>query len=57
MHRYEDMEAAYKDKVYLEKIRPDELKFIDFDNIIFSIGRDLAVVQGGKVVLPAETGY
>jgi len=51
------MEAAYKDKVYLEKIRPDELKFIDFDNIIFSIGRDLAVVQGGKVVLPAETGY
>ncbi|KEF58648.1 uncharacterized protein A1O9_06574 [Exophiala aquamarina CBS 119918] len=55
--RYEDMEAAYKDKVYLEKIRPDELRFIDFDNIVFSMGRDLTVVQDGKVVLPVETGY
>ncbi|KAK5050509.1 hypothetical protein LTR84_003790 [Exophiala bonariae] len=55
--RYEDMETAYKDKTYLEIIRPDELKFIDFDNIVFSIGKDLAVVQDGKVVLPAETGY
>lgn len=51
------MEAAYKDKTYLEMIRPDELNFIDFDNIVFSIGKDLTVVQVGKVVLPTETGY
>lgn len=57
MYSYEDMEAAYKDKIYLEKIRPDELRFIDFENIVFSIGRDLTVVRDRKVVQPAETSY
>ena len=51
------MEAAYKDKTYLEKIRPDELKFIDCDNIVFSIGKDLTVIQNGKGVLPNGTEH
>ncbi len=55
--RYGDMEAAYKDQVYLEQIRPDELKFIDIDNIVFSIGKDLKIIDDGKDVFPSETGY
>ncbi len=51
------MEAAYKDQVYLEQIRPDELKFIDIDNIVFSIGKDLKIIDDGKDVFPSETGY
>ncbi|OQV01435.1 EthD domain-containing protein [Cladophialophora immunda] len=56
--RYEDMEAFYKDPFYLEQIRPDELRFIDVDNIVFSVGRDVKVIEAGKNVhSPTSTGY
>ncbi|KAK5225385.1 hypothetical protein LTR47_009447 [Exophiala xenobiotica] len=55
--KFEDIEAAYKDPFYFEKVLPDERAFIDFDNIVFSIGKDLTVIDGGKIVLPKETGY
>ncbi|KIX94524.1 uncharacterized protein Z520_09910 [Fonsecaea multimorphosa CBS 102226] len=55
--RYEDMEAFYKDPFYLEHIRPDELRFIDVDNIVFSVGRDVKVIEGGKNVHSTPTGY
>lgn len=51
------MEAFYKDPFYLDKIRADELKFIDLENIVFSAGRDVKVVENGKLVYPGETGY
>ncbi|ETN37506.1 uncharacterized protein HMPREF1541_07128 [Cyphellophora europaea CBS 101466] len=46
--KYEDMEAFYKDPFYLDEIRADELRFIDVDNIVFSIGRDVDVIKNGK---------
>ena len=51
------MEAFYKDPFYLDKIPTDELKFIDLENIVFSAGRDVRVIEGGKLVHPGETGY
>ena len=51
------MEAFYKDPFYLDKIRCDELKFIDIENIVFSAGRDVKVIESGRYVHPGETGY
>ncbi|KAJ9603794.1 hypothetical protein H2200_011980 [Cladophialophora chaetospira] len=55
--KYEDMEAFYRDPFYLDKIRADEQKFIDFENIVFSAGKDVKVIEAGKFVHPGETGY
>jgi hypothetical protein len=51
------MEAFYKDPFYLDNIRADEMKFIDIENIVFSAGRDVKVIEGGKDVQTGETGY
>ena len=32
------------------------LKFIDVENVVFSIGRDFAVIEDGKSVHPGQTG-
>ena len=42
------MDAAYQDQFYLDEVRPDEQKFIDFENIVFSIGQDVMVIEEGK---------
>lgn len=51
------MEEFYKDPFYVEHIRPDELKFIDVNNIVFSVGRNIKVIEGGKNVHSTSTGY
>lgn len=51
------MEAFYKDPFYLEAIRADELKFIDVDKIVFSVGRDVDIIVDGQDVHPTSTGY
>ena len=51
------MEAFYKDSFYLDAIRADELKFIDVENIVFSVGRDVNVIDSGKDVHSSPTGY
>jgi len=51
------MESAYKDQIYMEIVRPVELKFIDVGNIVFSVGQDLTVIDDCKGVLPVTTGY
>ena len=43
-------EDAFKDPEYSEKIRPDELAFIDVENIQMTIGYDYWVVENGKPV-------
>lgn len=43
-------EDAFKDPEYAEKIRPDELAFIDVENIQMTIGYDYWVVENGKPV-------
>lgn len=48
--RYEDFEAAFADPEYLEKIRPDELNFVDPESLSFSVGIDLVGIENGKVV-------
>ncbi|KAJ9644923.1 uncharacterized protein PV06_08786 [Exophiala oligosperma] len=55
--RYEDMENFYKDPFYINHVRPDELKFIDVDNIVFSVGKDVKVIEGGKNVYSTPTGF
>jgi hypothetical protein len=45
----EQMNAAYSDQFYFDKVKPDENAFIDFDNIVFSIGEDVPMVLDGKV--------
>ena len=51
------MQAFYKDEYYLSAIRDDELKFIDVENIVFSIGRTIEVIKDGRDVYSAKTGY
>lgn len=47
---FETFQDAFKDPEYLEKIRPDELAFIDVENIQMTIGYDYGVVEKGKPV-------
>lgn len=51
------MENFYKDPFYINHVRPDELKFIDVDNIVFSVGKDVKVIEGGKNVYSTPTGF
>ena len=43
-------EDAFRDPGYMEKIRPDELAFIDMENLQMTIGYDYGVVENGKKV-------
>lgn len=47
---WKTFEDAFKDPEYAEKIRPDELAFIDTENIQMTIGYDYWVVEKGKPV-------
>ncbi|KIX02201.1 uncharacterized protein Z518_08140 [Rhinocladiella mackenziei CBS 650.93] len=51
VHRFEDMVTFFTAPEYLEKIRPDELKFVDQDTIIFLAGVDYVVVDNNKPVV------
>lgn len=50
-------QEAFKDPEYLEKIRPDELAFIDVENIQMTIGYDWGVIENGKVVTEHARSY
>jgi hypothetical protein len=47
---FKTFEDAFKDPEYLEKIRPDELAFIDVGNLQMTIGYDYGVVEHGAKV-------
>ena len=51
------MAKAYKDQEYFDKIRPDEEKFIDLENAVFSIGKELTVIDKNEAVPYGDTGY
>ncbi|KAM0332031.1 hypothetical protein ACHAQA_002299 [Verticillium albo-atrum] len=52
---FKTFEDAFRDPEYMEKIRPDELAFIDVENLQMTIGYDWSVVQDGKrVALPSK---
>jgi len=50
VRKFEDFEEAFKDPEYLEKIYPDELKLVDFDTLILTVGYDYVVVEDSKKV-------
>lgn len=50
VHDFKTFQDAFKDPEYLEKIRPDELAFIDVENLQMTIGYDYVVVENGKKV-------
>ena len=54
---WKTFEDAFKDPEYAEKIRPDELAFIDTENIQMTIGYDYWVVEGGKPVTEHERKF
>ena len=41
---------AFKDPEYFEKVRPDELAFIDVENIQMTIGYDYWIIENEKPV-------
>jgi hypothetical protein len=47
---YNDFEAAFLDAEYLERIRPDELRFIDMDSIRLTVGVDYICIDQDQVV-------
>jgi len=47
---FKTFEDAFKDPEYLEKIRPDELAFIDVASLQMTIGYNYEVLKGGEVV-------
>ena len=44
------LQDAFKDPEYTDKIQPDELRFIDTENVQMTIGYDYWVVENGKPV-------
>lgn len=50
VHSFSTFEDAFKDPFYLEKIRPDELAFIDTESLQMTIGYNYEVIKGGEVV-------
>ena len=54
---FKTFEDAFKDPEYLEKIRPDELAFIDVENLQMTIGYDYNVVEGGNKVTQHERTF
>jgi hypothetical protein len=50
VRKYEDFEACFLDPEYREKIRPDELKLIDMDSIVLTVGVEHVGIDDGEVV-------
>lgn len=50
VRKYEDFEAAFLDKEYQEKIRPDELRLIDMDTVAVTVGVEYVAIDDGKIV-------
>lgn len=50
VRKYEDFEAAFLDKEYLERIRPDEEKLINMDSIRLTVGVEYVCVDNGAIV-------
>jgi hypothetical protein len=48
--RYEDMANFYADPRYIEKIRPDEEKFVDLNKVVYNVGVDYVVVDNNKSI-------
>jgi hypothetical protein len=49
VRKYEDFEAAFLDPEYQEKIRPDELKLIDMDSVVMTVGVEFVGIEDGKI--------
>jgi len=45
---FKTFEDALKDPGYLEKIRPDELAFIDIDSLQMTVGYNYEVIKDGR---------
>ena len=54
---FQTFQDAFKDPEYAEKIRPDELAFIDVENIQMTIGYDYWVVENGEPVTQHERSF
>lgn len=54
VHDFKTFEDAFKDPEYLEKIRPDELAFLDVDSLVMTIGYNYEVIKGGESVKEHE---
>lgn len=50
-----EFQEAFKDPEYIEKIQPDELAFIDVENIQMTIGYDYQVIENGKPVITGQS--
>ncbi|OAA62524.1 Dimeric alpha-beta barrel [Niveomyces insectorum RCEF 264] len=54
VRKYEDFEAAFLDPEYQTTIRPDELRLIDMDSVVVTVGVDHVMIDDGK---PVETHH
>jgi hypothetical protein len=45
VRKYEDFKNAFEDPEYMEKIRPDEMTFVDISSIVMTIGYEYVVVE------------
>lgn len=52
VRRYEDFENAFLDTEYLDKIKADEMNFIDVESAVVTVGVEYAVIDDGQI---AET--
>lgn len=50
VRKYEDFENAFLDAEYLEKIKADEMIFIDVKSAVVTVGVEYLVIDDGKVV-------
>ncbi len=57
MHSYDYFMRAFQDPEYLDKIRPDELNFIDVYNVMTVVGEELIVIENNQAVPNEGTGY
>ncbi|KAG9240257.1 EthD domain-containing protein [Calycina marina] len=47
---YQDFENAFLDAEYREKIRPDELEFVDMGSLRVAVGVEFVMIEQGKAV-------
>lgn len=45
---FDDLKKAFDDPEYLERIRPDELKFVDMETLTSHVGFDWVMMEEGK---------
>lgn len=50
VRKFEDFKKAFQDPEYLEKIRPDELKFVNPDTFTTVVGFDHVVIENAEKV-------